>query len=136
MNHLLQIILFTVSVFATGSFDRNVTADNIKTDIVESISIFDGDRLSIYVSHSDHRAYFNNIKYIQSDDQLNMVTFEEIRWIQITNTQGELIFRIPVESKDLNISLNSFEPGMYHLQMLFGDDMKQIVSDLVIKEPK
>jgi len=101
----LVLILGSLSL----SFSNN---DPSKTVILETTDV-------TVTSETDlDYSFFKSANYNADNEQLEYMTFEDITFIQIFNTAGDLEFQLPVQSTKVLIGKSLFGTGEYKIAFL------------------
>lgn len=80
-------------------------------------TIIDGKEVVISLDEDD-KGFFQTVDYNEQNESLEFETSENIEVIQIFNLVNEMVYQIPVYSKDVEISKSLLETGSYYFVFL------------------
>jgi|GEM_PF-3205473 len=122
MKYFTIILLF--SLLSIGNLMSNST--------LEHDYIVDNSEISITVDNKNNSNFFIEINY---DESLNIIKYKttvKVDHIKIVDYKGDLIYNLPLESKDVTIGKSLLENGEYTFLFVNDGNVKR-TSTVVIK---
>lgn len=68
-----------------------------------------------------------------TDESFNLQTVENMSFVQLINTDGELEFQMPIGSDSVHISLENFKSGDYYFNILLDGSSEYTTTIISIK---
>jgi len=90
-------------------------ASNGPVSPVESLNIFKTSAVEFYVQDMSSKDFFTYANFNDITDNVEFVTKDDIKYIQIFRQNGKLQYQLPVMSNKLKISRKMFKQGTYKI---------------------
>lgn len=105
---LLTIILLTTMLSSNLLFSNNIVTGEV---------ILDENEVIVSINNGE-KSYFPIIDYNHESENIEFVTLETVNILQIFDDNDNMIYQIPVYSKDVEISKSLLEKGSYYFVFL------------------
>jgi len=110
---LLPLLLSLVSL--STSLGANPIKTKNKGNVVKAVAIFKTAEVEFYMAETAASDFFSHAGFNTETDNVEFVTKDEIKYLQIFNQKGKLQYQLPVMSNKLKISRKMFNTGVYKI---------------------
>lgn len=124
-NLNLAILLLSLS-FTFGYANNNLPFETDRISMITSTEV----SFDINVEFEN---YFADINYNESNNYLSLKTIKVVELIQIFNDNGSLEFQLPVQGKQIHISLDDFIQGKYEVNLKFEHENTFVSTEMTKK---
>lgn len=112
---LLLTLMFTV-------------AQGFASNIIEDLS---SEKVDFVIENTENYNLFTTVSFDSDNNNITLKTIEEISFIKVLNSKGEVEFQMPVLSSNLHLYMQDFEEGTYDVTLTFKD--MDVETKMVIK---
>jgi len=138
-NSILLTVLFAfIAITAQASNDiPGMYSDNglslfgteVEKYIEEEFELFNSNVICKMDKYS-RKSTNIDFEYDNKDNSINISSEEEISFLQILESNGQLMYQIPVQTDSLFLSIEDFKAGKYQVNLLLGNCKKIVVTSL------
>ncbi len=116
MNKTSKLLLFSLLCFVITAFTTN--RHHYPSSIAEMVKIFENEAIEFSIENiSTAEVITSSYNSDLNDFQLN--TANKISFIQVMDSEHNLLFQLPVQTKNLHLFLDDFERGLFHMAIKF-----------------
>jgi len=107
-NLFLSFVILSASFFT-------VSASHGPVSPIGALNVFKTAAVEFYVSDVSSKDFFTYANFNDITDNVEFVTKDDIKYIQIFRQNGKLQYQLPVMSNKLKISRKMFKQGTYKI---------------------
>lgn len=107
-NLIASLVILTATSITTFAANGPVSP-------VEALNVFKTAEVEFYVYDAANKDFFSYANFNDVTDNVEFVTKDDIKYIQIFKQNGKLQYQLPVMSNKLKISRKMFEQGTYKI---------------------
>ena len=89
--------------------------------MVEALNVYKTAEVEFYLTSEAQRDFFTFANFNTDTNNLEFVTKDDIKYMQIFNETGKLLYQLPVMSNKLKISRKIFKQGTYKIGFIVKD---------------
>jgi len=105
LSFVIAVSTLTMSFASNGPVGPGVLS--------ESLNVFKTAEVEFYLTTASQRAFFTHADFNTETNNLEFVTKDDIKYLQIFEQNGKLLYQLPVMSNKLKISRKVFKQGIY-----------------------
>lgn len=79
------------------------------------------------------RALVSSMEFNKKHNQIDIETKKEIQFIEFTDRDGQVIFKVPIGADNMHIGVSTYPKGTYFIKMMLSGE-KEFVVTKVMKE--
>ena len=111
-----NLILSAVLIFSL------VNTISASSDPVESLKVISSAKVEFTLSSVDQLSLFEEAIYLPIKNVIKFETKSEMKFIQVFDDTGVLVYQLPVSSSKVRISKSLFTKGNYRLGFVFKNE--------------
>lgn len=96
-------------------------------------SYFENAAVDFLVGSSTMSESLALVSFNENSEYFSMKTMNNVTFIQILNSEGELEFQLPVKNSLVHLSLKDFSQGDYYINILFEGESEYLTTMLTKK---
>jgi len=110
------IFTFVLSIVTLSiSFAGANPIKSKKGKVVKAVAVFKTAEVEFYRAETTSADFFKHADFNAETDNVEFVTKDKIKFLQIFNQKGKLQYQLPVMSNKLKISRKMFDSGVYKI---------------------
>jgi len=125
MKNLILITILTLS-FISNSFANNFPSAMGDDEII----LISNSEMIGTLQNASWASALVKMEYIDSTKDIAFKAIQEISFVQVFDSNGEMIYQLPVGFRELSLTLTDFDKGSYQINLLLSNSNQMLVSTI------